>query len=486
MEVLKTNKNDRCFSIDGFLYKCDKKTKLLEGGTKFYCHCDQIFEGCKGRVIVQIFSDGQESVRITRDHNGHAERLKDLHSMRFRSEVKEKARVEPEKSSREVYDEVIASTISQVPQESIDELVSALPDLVQIKSSIQRARMEGRPALPESLDQLQIDGEWAKTLNGDRSLLFETFGAEKILGFATDSMLDYLCKSPFLIMDGTFRVSPSLFSQLYTLHGQYRGGIFCFMYLLLPNKRKETYEEALRLIKDSARRYGKVFNPMKFILDFENAMILALRSQFPSASIKGCLFHFTKAIWRNCQKIGLASHYAKDQLVRKFIKGLMALPFVPTDDLQAALDILRSDLPHANSDVRPLLDQLECYFFHTWVRGDFSPTIWNCYHSFSFRTTNHVEGWHRKFNSKIKIAHPTIFKFLRHLQEEERSVATRMLLLDNGHRLQPMLKKYRDLNSRIAIWTFELDTHERTLESYIRAISNSISDPTVIARHVTE
>ncbi|XP_074596411.1 uncharacterized protein LOC141851568 [Brevipalpus obovatus] len=318
--------------------------------------------------------------------------------MRFRSEVKEKARGAPEKSSREVYEEVMASTISQARQESTDELISALLDLVRMKSSIQRDRMDGRPPLPESLDQLQIDGEWTKNLDGKRFLLFETSGSEKILGFATEKMLECLCLSPFNIMDRTFRVSPLLFTQKYTLHGQYCGGIFCFMYLLLPNKRRDTYEEVLRLIKDSARRLGKVFSPMRFILDFEHAMVLALRSKFPLAVIKGCLSHFTKAIWRNCQKIGLATHYANDQSARRFIKGLMALPFVPTDELQSALDISRSQLPRENSELKELLDRLECYFFHNWVR----------------------------------------------------------------------------------------DTHERTLESYITAISNSISDPTVVARRVPE
>ena len=376
--------------------------------------------------------------------------------------------------------------MTQVSQESLNEVISALPDFVRMKSSIQRARMENRPPIPKSLDEVRIDGEWAKSLDGDRFLLFETSGSQKIVGFATDKMLECLCLSPFVIMDGTFRVSPSLFTQLYTLHGQYRGGVFCFMYLLLPNKRRETYEEVLRLVKDSARRMGKVFNPTKFILDFEEAMMLAIKSNFPSSIIKGCLFHFTKAIWRNCQRIGLASHYREDQLVRKFIKGLMTLPFVPVEELEASLDILRRDLPPHGSEVRTLLNRLESYFSNTWMRCTFSPIVWNCYHSFNFRTTNHVEGWHRKFNSKVKVAHPTIFKFLRHIQEEDKSMANRMLQLENVHRVQRMQKKYLDLNRRLATLTSQFDNGERGLESYIEAISNHISDPTVLTGPITE
>lgn len=112
--------------------------------------------------------------------------------------------------------------------------------------------------------------------------------------------------------------------------------------------------------------------------------------------------------------------------------------------------------------------------------------MWKCFYSFNFRTTNHLEGWHRKLNAKIKVAHPTTFKFFRYLQDEEKSTALRMLQLENVHRLPPMLKKYRDLNHRLATLTSEFNDGERSLESYITCISNNLSDPTVVSREVAE
>lgn len=218
MEILKTNKDDCCFSIDNFIYKCDKKVFMSDGGEiKYYCHCDQFIDGCRGRAIVQIFEDGKKIQRVTREHDGHAGRLRDLEEIRFRSDLKTKARAAPEKSSREVFDEVFTSVVSQTEPNLVDELVSALSDFVKMKSSIQRARMGGCPPLPQSLDQVRVDGEWANTHDGNRFLLFETDGSDKILGFATDKMLKCLCQSFMVIMDGTFRVSPSLFTHSYTL-----------------------------------------------------------------------------------------------------------------------------------------------------------------------------------------------------------------------------------------------------------------------------
>ena len=96
--------------------------------------------------------------------------------------------------------------------------------------------MKSRQPLPETLDEVCIEGEWAKNLDGERFLLFETSGSERIIGFATDKMLELLCDGHLAIMDGTFRVSPLLFFQLYTFHGQYQGRIMSFMYVLMPNK----------------------------------------------------------------------------------------------------------------------------------------------------------------------------------------------------------------------------------------------------------
>jgi len=485
MEVLKTNKGDSCFVIDNSIFKCDKKV-IDADSTKFYCHCDLRIDGCMSRAIITVFNGGEKVWRVTRHHNGHAACLQDMEALRFRNGLKSIARSAPEKSSREIYDQVLASAIAHADEPRAKEIVSSLPDFVCMKSSIQRVRMEGRPVIPASLEEVNIEGDWTKNLVGEPFLLFQTHGAEKIVGFATERMLERLCDSPLVIMDGTFRVSPLLFTQLYTLHGQYRGGIFCLMYLLLPNKRRETYEEVLRLVSESAQRIGKVFNPMKFLLDYEEAMILSLRSRFPAASVKGCLFHYTQAIWRNCQAIGLASHYSTSQSVRNYVKSLMALPFVPTDQLEQALNILRQGLPPSDHPSRPLLDRLEQYFYRTWINGSFSPVVWNCHYNFSIRTTNHVEGWHRKLNAKIKTAHPTIYSFIRHIQEEERSAFNRMFELDNGHRLMPMSKKYRKLNERLVRITSDLNNSVRSLESFIEAISNQISDPRPILRQAIE
>jgi len=104
--------------------------------------------------------------------------------------------------------------------------------------------------------------------------------------------------------------------------------------------------------------------------------------------------------------------------------------------------------------------------------------------NFNLRTTNHVEGWHRLFNEKIKIAHPNLFALIKAIQQEEETNRIRMLELDNGHRLQPMKKVYRDLNTRIIGLTQELSSGNGLLENFLEGMINTISDPYIISNSI--
>ena len=47
------------------------------------------------------------------------------------------------------------------------------------------------------------------------------------------------------------------------------------------------------------------------ISDFEAALWSAVRDVFPGDAQRGCEFHFSQAVWRNVQSVGLQSAYAK-------------------------------------------------------------------------------------------------------------------------------------------------------------------------------
>ena len=126
-----------------------------------------------------------------------------------------------------------------------------------------------------------------------------------------------VCQSPALFMDGTFRVVPTMFLQLYTIHASYKGMMMPLIYFLFPDKEKSTYIRMFRLIRDHASSRGFVFQPPKFHLDFEASAIMAIKETFPEAVMKGCNFHHNQALYRKVQRLGLTKAYEDDLLVRR-------------------------------------------------------------------------------------------------------------------------------------------------------------------------
>ena len=77
------------------------------------------------------------------------------------------------------------------------------------------------PLQPRTREIIDLDGQYIKTLDLLRFLLFDTEGIDRIIAFASDRKLECLSRSTKWHSDGTFNSSPELFSQHYIIHGWY-------------------------------------------------------------------------------------------------------------------------------------------------------------------------------------------------------------------------------------------------------------------------
>ncbi|GBC33064.2 uncharacterized protein OCT59_007297 [Rhizophagus irregularis] len=108
-------------------------------------------------------------------------------------------------------------------------------------------------------------------------------------------------------MDGTFKTVPTSFKQLYTIH--------------------ESVESS------------------------ENSQIMPLVFSLISM-----------------QAFGLASQYASDKNISLFVRYIPALAFLPCNNIPAAFDELRSNMPlNMLPEVNELLDWFEIYYIHKKV-----------------------------------------------------------------------------------------------------------------------
>ncbi|CAM4831054.1 unnamed protein product [Rotaria magnacalcarata] len=155
--------------------------------------------------------------------------------------------------------------------------------------------------------------------------------------------------------DGTFKRSPDDYYQFFTLHAMMTNAVIPLVYGLLIGKSNDDYNQFFQKIFELDN-----FQPKSIRTDFESGTIKSVKGMLPNILHKGSLFHFSQAICRQVQNKGLATKYRQDECFRLKLKKLIALAFVPLDEVTTAFDLIADQF---NDDADDLLE----YFEKTWV-----------------------------------------------------------------------------------------------------------------------
>ena len=68
------------------------------------------------------------------------------------------------------------------------------------------------------------------------------------------------------------------------------------------------------------------YKDIKFTSDFERSLLYSIKEEFSSSKIQNCFFHFVKALWQKCKKLGLTkSKYIKTTKILVFASKLYPL-----------------------------------------------------------------------------------------------------------------------------------------------------------------
>lgn len=355
---------------------------------------------------------------------------------------------------------------------SIEETVLSLPRVfcqflkATFKRNIRRYRQ-----LPPQADGEILPAELRNTLDGQPFLRNDV----DFLLFAADEDLNFLASCEVWFADGTFKVSPAGYSQLYTIHGTRNGINIPCVFALLPNKLEATYTALLRKLLE----IQSGLQPTTVVTDFEMAAMKAFTNVY-NTEIHGCHFHFGQCIWRRVQEYGFAGRYNNEPDFAMHIRMLVALAYVPNSDKVAAYEEL------TRLETFPEVDPLLTYFEDTFLGRParrrrrnaalFPSHIWDCYEAVRLehpRTNNAVEGWHNAFALSVQIAHPTVPRLVVKLQREQNINRLNVERLIAGEDPPLRKKKYRDLDRRLR--TVVLDYSNRSCIEYLRGCSHSIT-----------
>ena len=236
-----------------------------------------------------------------------------------------------------------------------------------------------------------------------------------------------------LYADGTLKIVPDHFLQLYTLHVEKDGFVFPCVYALMTSKSEENYLRLFRKLLE----FEPAFNPAAIMVDFEKAVINAFEEIF-IAVVPGCFFHLSQNVYRKIQSEGLVTQYNNDREFATWIKMLPSLAFVPENEVTDCFNLLMQNFPESAINVatyfetnyigKKLADQTR--------RTPIYPIrIWNMYGRMNLRlsrTNNSVEGWHNAMKSSFSSLHPSLCKFLKYIQREQAFQEAKLIKWEAG------------------------------------------------------
>ncbi|CAF1440348.1 unnamed protein product [Adineta ricciae] len=251
-------------------------------------------------------------------------------------------------------------------------------------------------------------------------------GDDRILIFASPEQLQILQTSEEFLVDGTFKVVPENFYQLFIIHAVYRNYVVPVIYALLRRKNTDTYQ---RLI-DEILKIAPNWSPRLIMMDFEQASINAFQTKFPIIHLSGCYFHLRQSIHRKLQ-----AHN---------IHKIAALAFLEPGSVVDGFELLCEEIGERYDDI---LD----YFESTYIgklrsnrirrKPLFDISFWRMHNrtkQSSMRTNNCAEAYHRRINSTFQCAHPTLWLFVQKIIDEEKVVHADLVHINAG---EPPKKK---------------------------------------------
>ncbi|CAF1246362.1 unnamed protein product [Adineta ricciae] len=229
-------------------------------------------------------------------HN-HLVAPEEIKIKQFRDALKERVINETTPISK-VYDEEMIKA-----HFSLETLVD-VPRFFNINSALNRARRKRTPLLP-TCSSFGVPESYQFTNNGEKFLFCDVLVGRKkrMVLFGSPKQLEVLFDSSVVFMDGTFLATPPMFDQVFTTHGFKFEHHFSCVYGLLPDRKKSTYQQLFKELKNIATQTNRLFQPERIITDLESGLIAAIAVESPQAVHQGCYFHFNSCIYRRIPKL---------------------------------------------------------------------------------------------------------------------------------------------------------------------------------------
>ncbi|GMR56405.1 hypothetical protein PMAYCL1PPCAC_26600, partial [Pristionchus mayeri] len=303
--------------------------------------------------------------------------------------------------------------------------------------------------------------------------------------FCTSGSLMMMNGNSHWSTDGTFRVAPPPYSQLFVI-GVQMGHLFVpTVFSLLKTKRADAYKE----IFDAVSSMGVINHPSDILMGecsiyhFERAISSAAQRAFPNVAVKRCLFHLTQTIWRSVQSNGLTSDYKLPD-VKMTIRCLAALAFLDVAEIPHYYTALVAHSAVSTPQCEPVLESFGRNYVGLDTAGNVHVPLypldeWSARSRIlsSYHASNSAQ---ESFNSSLrgipaKCAVSRLETALLEVVndwEDEQTKASQSNLLLHQHRKQGNKRKHDDERRRMALANGSMGQsaldHLKALSSYVK------------------
>jgi hypothetical protein len=335
----------------------------------------------------------------------------------------------------------------QMELECGEDAALNFPNAQRKKSAMYRARAETIPPVPRYYEDIPLGAEvparFAFTNYGRDQFLYLNqplvadgeAGDARIMVFTTAADIAALRNAERVFMDGTFKVTPAPFKQLFSMHTLQGFGtnyqmLVPRLYVLLPGKSEATYTAALELILQLLEQGGDhAGQPVggggvqwrRLGVDFESGLLAALChggfvAEGAELALEGCLFHYCNAVYKHLSsgETNLAHEYQTVPAFKRFAKMVFALPMLREDDMVPAFYALLGFYVPADLRADQRLRGFARYMFTQWLDNPLMRRTCNCYDRYDRRTNNDLEGYHNGLGQRLR-QHGNLWNFIESL-----------------------------------------------------------------------
>ena len=339
-----------------------------------------------------------------------------------------------------------------------------LPQTASMARVFNLHRQKTRPRHPTTLDNFEVNCHFIPDILDTWQL---QVGERIHVIWSSKKQRELLSTSKTWYMDGTFRLVKEPFKQLYCIHSFITDGTSIkqvpLLFVLMSGKRTSDYKRLFQVVK---KELGTI-NVTEIVADFEASVWKAITREFPAVRIRGCIFHWTQAVWRNVQQNGLQVPYMKDAATHSYIRRLLALPMLPHEHIAPVFESIRQDTTEA-------LTKLNTYINKYWVHSKvFPPKSWSAFYR-TTRTNNDVESWHGALNRRAGKNNLPLYLLAQLLGEEAENVSVEIQLVSDGKLARYQRRAYKKIQGRLfSAW-----------EEYLQRESRNIRDARILLKKV--